>query len=86
MNFILVMVLHPDIQEKAHRLIENVVGTKRLPTFQDRSSLPYIDAILRECLRWHPVLPLGALLTQHTKNRLVISYSNHACCRRKRRL
>ncbi|KAG2032098.1 cytochrome P450 [Suillus americanus] len=61
MNFILVMVLHPDIQEKAHRLIENVVGTKRLPTFQDRSSLLYIDAILRECLRWHPVLPLAIM-------------------------
>ncbi|KAG1856466.1 cytochrome P450 [Suillus subluteus] len=61
MNFILVMVLHPDIQEKAHRLIENVVGTKRLPTFQDRPSLPYIDAILRECLRWHPVLLLAIM-------------------------
>ncbi|KAG1883221.1 cytochrome P450 [Suillus subluteus] len=61
MNFILVMVLHPDIQEKAHRLIETVVGTKRLPMFQDRPLLPYIDAILRECLWWHPVLPLAIM-------------------------
>ncbi|KAG1730256.1 cytochrome P450 [Suillus paluster] len=59
MNFILVMILHPHIQEKAHDIIESVVGTKRLPTFQDRASLPYVDAILRECLRWRPVLPLA---------------------------
>lgn len=86
MNFILVMVLYPDIQEKAHKLIKNVVGEKRLPTFQDRPSLPYIDAILRECLRWHPVFPLGAFVAQCKRNRPVIIYSNHARCRRKRRL
>ncbi|KAG1753366.1 cytochrome P450 [Suillus lakei] len=61
MNFILVMILHPDIQEKAQKLLDNVVGSKRLPTFQDRQSLPYIDAILRECLRWRPVFPLAIM-------------------------
>ncbi|KAJ8594061.1 cytochrome P450, partial [Rhizopogon salebrosus TDB-379] len=59
MNFILAMVLYPHVQEKAHDLIESVVDTNRLPTFQDRPSLPYVDAILRECLRWYPVLPLA---------------------------
>jgi len=61
MNFILAMTLHPDVQEKAHDLIESMVGTKRLPTFEDRPSLPYIDAILRECLRWRPTLPLSIM-------------------------
>ncbi|KAG0706122.1 cytochrome P450 [Suillus ampliporus] len=61
MNFILVMILHPHIQEKAHNIVESVVGTKRLPTFQDRASLSYVDAILRECLRWHPVFPLAIM-------------------------
>jgi len=64
MNFILAMILCPHVQERAHDLIERVIGTERLPTFQDRPSLPYVDAILRECLRWRPMLPLGALLTQ----------------------
>ncbi|KAJ8583488.1 cytochrome P450 [Rhizopogon salebrosus TDB-379] len=59
LNFFLAMVLYPDVQEKAHDLVESVVGTNRLPTSQDRPSLLYIDAILRECLRWHPVLPLA---------------------------
>jgi cytochrome P450 len=58
MTFILAMVLHPDVQEKANDLIKSVVGTDRLPTFADRPSLLYIDAIMRECLRWRPVLPL----------------------------
>jgi len=61
MNFILAMILQPDIQEKAHELIESLVGKQRLPTFEDRPSLPYVDAILRECLRWHPVTPLGIM-------------------------
>ncbi|KAG1744160.1 cytochrome P450 [Suillus paluster] len=61
MNFILAMILHPHVQEKAHELIESVVGTKRLPTFQDRPALSYIDAILRECLRWRPVFPLAIM-------------------------
>ncbi|KAG2148491.1 cytochrome P450 [Suillus cothurnatus] len=61
MNFLLVMVLHPDIQQKAHKLVDSVIGPKRLPTFNDRPSLPYIDAILRECMRWRPVFPLAIM-------------------------
>jgi cytochrome P450 len=57
--FILAMVLFPEVQAKAHTLIDAVVGTSRLPTFEDRASLQYIDAILRETLRWRPILPLS---------------------------
>ena len=31
----------------------------RLPTFDDRASLPYVDAILQELVKWNPVAPLG---------------------------
>ena len=57
--FLLAMVLHPDIQTKAQADIDRVVGRDRLPDFNDRSALPYVDAILRETLRWYPVVPLG---------------------------
>ncbi|KAG1727488.1 cytochrome P450 [Suillus paluster] len=57
--FILAMVLFPEVQIKAHVLIDAVIGGSRLPTFEDRSSLQYIDAILRETLRWRPILPLS---------------------------
>ncbi|KAH7928455.1 cytochrome P450 [Leucogyrophana mollusca] len=57
--FLLAMVLHPEVQERAQALIDSVVGTARLPNFEDRPCLPYIDAILRETLRWHPIAPMG---------------------------
>ncbi|KAG1795307.1 cytochrome P450 [Suillus plorans] len=56
--FVLAMMLYPDVQKRAQEEIEAVVGDQ-LPTFEDRPSLPYVEAVLRETLRWHPVFPLG---------------------------
>jgi len=53
------MVLHPEVQAKAQADIDRVIGKDRLPDFDDRPELPYLDAILRETLRWHPAVPLG---------------------------
>ena len=53
------MMLNPSVQAKAQEEIDRVVGTDRLPTLADRSSLPYIDALIKETFRWNPVLPLG---------------------------
>ena len=50
------MVLHPDIQKKAQAEIDAVVGHDRLPDFNDRPSLPYIDRIVQETLRYVPLL------------------------------
>lgn len=58
-SFILAMVLHPEVQRKAQEELDRVVGQSRLPTFEDRLSLPYITAISREVLRWFPVTPLA---------------------------
>lgn len=40
---------------KAQRLLDDVVGRDRLPTFADRPNLVYIDAIVEEVLRWRPI-------------------------------
>ena len=56
------MLLNPDVQVRAQAEIDLIVGTERLPVFEDRPSLPYIEAVLRETLRWHPVTPLGKSL------------------------
>lgn len=53
------MATHPEIQAKAQAEIDRVVGVDRLPGFDDRQSLPYIDAIYREVLRWKPPTPIG---------------------------
>ncbi|KAJ7512087.1 cytochrome P450 [Mycena galericulata] len=57
--FIHMMVLHPDIQDKVQAEIDAVVGDKRLPNFDDRNSLPYIDALYRELIRFQGPAPLG---------------------------
>lgn len=46
------MVLYPEVQSKAQDELDTVVGDKRLPVFSDRDSLPYIDALVKEVLRW----------------------------------
>jgi hypothetical protein len=53
------MARHPEIQAKAQREIDMVIGQDRLPDFADQSRLVYTRAIMLECLRWNPVLPLG---------------------------
>ena len=53
------MALYPEVQKKAQAEIDNVVGPNRLPDFQDRPSLPYINAIVKESTRWNLVAPLG---------------------------
>ncbi|THU99692.1 cytochrome P450, partial [Dendrothele bispora CBS 962.96] len=58
-TFFLAMSLYPDVQQKAQQELDTVLGHGKLPTFDDRSSLPYIDAIYLEVMRWHPAIPLG---------------------------
>lgn len=58
-TFILAMVLHPEAQKKAQEEIDHVVGTNRLPTYADRPNLPYVDAVMREVLRWHTPVPMS---------------------------
>ncbi|KAF7374526.1 O-methylsterigmatocystin oxidoreductase [Mycena sanguinolenta] len=58
-HFFLAMALHPSIQTKAQTEIDTVIGTDRLPGFEDRPSLLYVEALYRELMRWKPVGPLG---------------------------
>lgn len=59
------MILNPYIQRRAQAELDTVIGPPdspsfRLPTFKDRSQLPYIEALIKESLRWHPSAPSGA--------------------------
>nr|BED43019.1 cytochrome P450 monooxygenase [Trametes versicolor] len=55
----LAMVLNPDVQKKGQQELDTVVGPDRLPEFSDRDALPYINAVVKEIIRWHSVVPLG---------------------------
>lgn len=58
-HFLLAMIQHPESMRKAQKELDSVVGTSRLPTFEDRPNLPFIEAIWAECLRWGCPVPLG---------------------------
>ncbi|CAK5279069.1 unnamed protein product [Mycena citricolor] len=58
-GFFLAMALNPDIQRAAQAELDAVVGRSRLPTLEDQSSLPYVDAVCKEVLRWFVSAPAG---------------------------
>ncbi|KAH9959747.1 cytochrome P450 [Lactifluus volemus] len=60
MSLFLAALLYPDIQKRAQEELDTVTGRERLPTFEDRPRLPFIDALCKEVLRWRPVAPLAA--------------------------
>lgn len=39
------MTLYPEVQKKAQEELDRVVGHERLPEFQDRDNLPYLNAL-----------------------------------------
>jgi hypothetical protein len=59
MSFFVAALLHPEIQIKAQEEIDAVIGRGRLPIFDDRPRLPFIDGICKEVQRWRPVAPIG---------------------------
>lgn len=50
-TFILSMARNTDVLKKAQEEIDRVVGNERLPDFNDRESLPYVNALLEEVYR-----------------------------------
>lgn len=45
------MILNPQELKKAQEEMDLVVGRDRLPTIDDRPSLPYLECVLKETLR-----------------------------------
>ncbi|CAE6512419.1 unnamed protein product [Rhizoctonia solani] len=58
-SFFLMASLYPEIAQKAQAEIDSVVGRERILGLQDRSSLPYTDAMVQEVMRMCPPVPLA---------------------------
>jgi len=58
-TFFLVMTKYPEVQKKAQAEVDRVTGGVRLPEFEDRDQMPYVNALFKESLRWRPPLPLS---------------------------
>ena len=62
-------ILHfPQVLTKAQEELDAVVGPNRLPTYEDFDSLPYIQGIVNESLRYRPVAVLGGTPHQVTRD------------------
>ncbi|EKM55886.1 uncharacterized protein PHACADRAFT_121872 [Phanerochaete carnosa HHB-10118-sp] len=60
-TFFMIMLLYPEVQCKVQDELDRVVGRDRLPGIDDRDSLPYLAAVIKEILRWNPVVSSGAV-------------------------
>ncbi|KAK5094649.1 hypothetical protein LTS08_008505 [Lithohypha guttulata] len=58
-NFLLAMAIFPEVAQKAQQEIDQVIGSTRLPSWEDEANLPYVRALVKEVLRWRPVNKFG---------------------------
>lgn len=56
----LFIVMHPEIQKKLQKELDEKIGRNRLPTLDDRGKLPYLEAFIFETQRISNIVPLGA--------------------------
>ncbi|KAK3344529.1 cytochrome P450 [Lasiosphaeria hispida] len=57
--WLMAMLLYPETQQRAHDEIDHVIAKGRLPTFEDCKKMPYMQAMVKEVIRWRPIDPLG---------------------------
>ncbi|EDO37670.1 predicted protein [Nematostella vectensis] len=50
---------HPDVQDKIHAELDEVIGGSRMPQLKDRHNMPYIEATIAEILRIRSIVPLA---------------------------
>lgn len=50
--FIFETMMHPEILKKAQEEIDLIIGDSRLPDYEDRPSLPYLECVVREVYRY----------------------------------
>ncbi|CAE6366908.1 unnamed protein product [Rhizoctonia solani] len=57
--FVLAMIFYPEVQDRAQEEIDRVIPRGRPLVIEDRESLPYVNRLIKEVLRWRPVAPTG---------------------------
>lgn len=56
----LICATHPEKLQRAQAELDAVIGQDRLPELADIQNLPYVQAFIKEVIRWRPTAPGGS--------------------------
>ncbi|GAB5574323.1 cytochrome P450 2D6 [Prionailurus iriomotensis] len=56
---LLLMILHPDVQRRVQREIDEVLGPVQRPAMADQTRMPFTMAVMHEVQRFGDLVPLG---------------------------
>ncbi|KAK5451326.1 hypothetical protein LTS15_008090 [Exophiala xenobiotica] len=60
LTLVMAFAKNPRVQKRAQEEIDKVCGTERFPLWSDFRDMPYINAIVKEGMRWRPVAVTGS--------------------------
>lgn len=78
-TFILLMMLHPDVQHNVQEELDTVMGATRLPTLADRAALPYLEAVITEVYRYAALAGIFGGMRIIDSFRLIVQQVARSC-------